>query len=325
MVLQEEELYEFMRNMTTSTGKAPLDAICKARWRVEQLNVATNFIEIFDDIEVVMLEGQEANQPSSYQPKQWASFKPPKHEESLKKFTTKKVAESKKKTWSRENSKSKEIDDVQKEVEERPNAPDVVEEHSIEDTKVDESQNNGVCQHRMEQNRKKKACCAMCAKQDGRNKSQTKMKQSEGKDGKEHTESIFERAARIMTNNIQKPPPKVERKNPPLIFTNGLGINVCKGCPKRITKEQEVYLNSMVFCWWGPGGFINPKTQKHCMRECNIHFHLKKTCLRGYDQAVEFKDITMTDEVFDKLSDERMEVLHKEGILQHNIKNKSNA
>ena len=79
----------------------------------------------------------------------------------------------------------------------------------------------------------------------------------------------------------------------------------------------------MVFHQWGPGGFLNPKTQKHCMRECNIHFHLKKTCLRGYDQAVE--DIMMTDEVFDKLSDEQMKLLHKEGILQHIIKNKSNA
>ena len=58
-----------MRNMTTSTSKGPSDAICKARWRVEQLNVAKNFVEIFDDIEAVMLEGQAANQPSSYQPK----------------------------------------------------------------------------------------------------------------------------------------------------------------------------------------------------------------------------------------------------------------
>ena len=67
----------------------------------------------------VMLEGQEANQPSSYQPKRRASFKPPRHEESQKKLTTKTVPESKEKTWSCENSKSKEIDnDVQKEVEE---------------------------------------------------------------------------------------------------------------------------------------------------------------------------------------------------------------
>ena len=97
MVLQEEELYEFMRNMTTSTGRGPSDAIRKARWRVEQLNVAKDFIKIFDNIEAVMLEGQEANQLSSYQLKQWASFKPTKHEEIQKKFTTKKFLKVKRK------------------------------------------------------------------------------------------------------------------------------------------------------------------------------------------------------------------------------------
>ena len=69
MVLQEEELYEFSRNMLASTGKSPSDAIRKARWKVEQLNVAKDFVEIFDDIEVIILEGQEANEPTSYQPK----------------------------------------------------------------------------------------------------------------------------------------------------------------------------------------------------------------------------------------------------------------
>ena len=57
-----------------------------------------------------------------------------------------------------------------------------------------------------------------------------------------------------MKNNIQKPQQKVQRKNPPVvIFTNGLGIEVCKGCLKRITKEQQVYLNNLVFRRWGPG------------------------------------------------------------------------
>ena len=73
----------------------------------------------------------------------------------------------------------------------------------------------------------------MCTKEDGCNKSPTKKKESEEKDGKERTKSIFERAAQIIENNIQKPPPKVERKNPPVvIFTDGLGIKVCKGCSK---------------------------------------------------------------------------------------------
>ena len=214
-----------------------------------------------------------------------------------------------------------------REVEERCNTPDVVEEDNMEDgEEVDENGNNEVCKHRIKCNRKRKECCGMCTKEDRKDKSGTKKKQSEDKDGKKKTESIFERAAHIMKKNVQQLPPKAERKNPPVvIFTNGLGIKVCKGCLKRITKEQQVYPNNMVFRRWGPGGFINPKTQKRCATECNIHFHLKKTCLRGYDQAVEFNDITMTNEVFDKLSDEQMEVLHNEGTLQHIIKNKSNA
>ena len=173
MVLQEEELYEFSRNMSTSTRKGLSDAIHKARWRVEQLNVANDFVKIFDNIEAVILEGQEANEPTLYQPKRRASFKPPKYKESQKNFTTKIVPNSKKKTWSCENSKSNEIDDdVQKEVEERPNAPDVVEEHSMEDAEeVDENQNNGVCKHRVECNRKKKTCCGMCTNEDNHNKS----------------------------------------------------------------------------------------------------------------------------------------------------------
>ena len=69
MVLHEEELYEFSRNMSTSTGKGPLDAISKARWRVEQLNVAKDFVEIFNDTEAVILEAEEVNESTSYQPK----------------------------------------------------------------------------------------------------------------------------------------------------------------------------------------------------------------------------------------------------------------
>ena len=94
MALQEEELYEFSRNMSMSTGKGPSDAICKARWRVEQLNIAKDFVEIFDNIEAVVLEAEEVNEPTSYQPKQRASFKPPKDDESKKNFTTKKVPKS---------------------------------------------------------------------------------------------------------------------------------------------------------------------------------------------------------------------------------------
>ena len=151
MVLQEKELYKLSRNMSASTRKGPSDAIRKARWRVEQLNVVKDFVEIFDDIETVILEGQEANEPTLYEPKQRASFKPPKYEESQKNFTTKKVSTSKKKTWlhGKSKSKSKSIDDdVQKEIEEIPNAPNAEE--------VEENENDKVCKHRMVHNRRRK-------------------------------------------------------------------------------------------------------------------------------------------------------------------------
>ena len=172
--------------------------------------MAKDFVKIFDDIEAVILEGQEANEPTSYQPKRWTSFKPPKYEESQKNFTTKKVPNSKKKTWSCEKSKSNEIDDVEeKEIEERQNEPEVVEEVSMEEgEEVNEIQDTAVCKHR---NRKKKTCCPMCTKEDGCKKSQTKKKQNKEKDGEEHTGSVFERAATIMKKNAQKPPPKKGR------------------------------------------------------------------------------------------------------------------
>ena len=190
MVLREEELYKFSRNMSMSTGRGSSDAICKARWRVEQFNIAKDFVEIFDDIEAVILEAEEVNEPTSYQPKQQASFKPPKDDESKKNFTTNKVPKSKKKTWSHEKSKRKEFDDV-REVEERYNTPNVVEEDNMEDgEEVDENGDNEVCKHRIKHNRKRKECCVMCTKEDGKDKSGTKKKQSEDKDGKKKTKYI---------------------------------------------------------------------------------------------------------------------------------------
>ena len=98
---------------------------------------------------------------------------------------------------------------------------------------VDENGNNEVCKHRIERNRKREECCGMCTKEDGKDKSGMKKKQSEDKDGKKKTESIFERAVHIMKKNVQQLPPKVERKNPPVvIFTNGLGIKSVKDARK---------------------------------------------------------------------------------------------
>ena len=53
----------------------------------------------------------------------------------------------------------------------------------------------------------------------------------------------------------------------------------------------------MVFQRRGIVGYYNKILNKFINGEVNVHFHLKKSCLRNADQTVEFKDITMTDEV----------------------------
>ena len=103
----------------------------------------------------------------------------------------------------------------------------------VDGEEVDENGNNEVCKHRIEHNRKRKECCGMCTKEDGKDKSGTKKKQSEDKDGKKKTESIFERAARIMKKNVQQLPPKVEKKILQLLYSQmGMGLKYVKDARK---------------------------------------------------------------------------------------------
>ena len=52
----------------------------------------------------------------------------------------------------------------------------------------------------------------------------------------------------ILRSEQGKKKSKYAITNPPMvIFTDGLGISACKGCPKGITKEEQKYPNNMVF------------------------------------------------------------------------------
>ena len=65
-----------------------------------------------------------------------------------------------------------------------------------------------------------------------------------------------------------------------VIFTDGLGISICKGCLKGITKEEQKYPYNMVFRRHGSVGYFNQKLQKYVQSKCNVHIHLNKNCLR---------------------------------------------
>ena len=135
---------------------------------------------------------------------------------------------------------------------------------------------------------------------------------------------IIENEKRKLLENEKKMKHKVVHPNPPVfIFTDGLGISVCKGCTKKkISCEEITYPHNMVFQRRGILGYYNKVLNKFVNGEYNVHFHLKKSCLRNADQSLKFKDITMTDEVFAALSLEQLGVLKDADILQYIIANK---
>ena len=79
----------------------------------------------------------------------------------------------------------------------------------------------------------------------------------------------------------EKKKQKLVHPNPPIvIFTNGLGISVCKGCTKKKIEHEEItYPQNMVFQRCGIVGYYNKILNKFINGEANVHFHLKKSCL----------------------------------------------
>ena len=136
---------------------------------------------------------------------------------------------------------------------------------------------------------------------------------------------LIEIEKRKLIEDEKKKKQKLVNPNPPIvILTNGLGISVCKGCTKKkIGHEEITYPHNMVFQRCRIVGYYNKILNKFINGEANVHFHLKKSCLQNADQTVEFKDITMTDEVFAALSSEQMAVLKNADILQYILTNKN--
>ena len=107
-----------------------------------------------------------------------------------------------------------------------------------------------------------------------------------------------------------------------VVFTDDMGISICKGCPNGITKQEQKYPHNMVFHRRGSVGYFNKKVNKYMTSECNVHMHLNKACLRRQDTTIEYKDIAMTNDMFDNLSKEQMQVLQESGILHYILQNK---
>ena len=115
---------------------------------------------------------------------------------------------------------------------------------------------------------------------------------------------------------------KEKLRKPLVIFTDGRGIHVCQGCPNPISKQEQKYPKNMVFRMKIDNTFLHKTTNRVMKKEQDAHFHLNMTCLRKKDASVEMRDIYMTDDTFQELTRENMEVQQKANILQHILAHK---
>ena len=90
-------------------------------------------------------------------------------------------------------------------------------------------------------------------------------------------------------------------RNPPVVvLTDGTNISRCKGCTKKITKEERKYPNNMVFRKKGITGYLFQG--RYISKIGNVHFHLHKEFLWHHDNTVQLCKIMMHEEVFEELS-----------------------
>ena len=250
-----------MISHTTYAHQVAEDQVKLLGWpgKSEQIGIGVDFVNIFDDIESVLQEAHEVNNPSSYQPKSRASFRTHEKESTKEKsFTTKKIPEGKKKKKGlKRNEPSHDVEGSDEQIVQKINKASKI---------------------------------------------------------------IYGRKGNVHLNS------RSTGQNPPmLIFTNGLGIRRCQGCKKYITTEQQAYPRNMVLRRWALVGYFNKVLNHYIYLQNNIHIHLSKKCLRDQDHTVEYRDIIATDEVFEGLTEEQMEVLNEADILQYIVQNKKKS
>ena len=91
MIVQEEEIYEFDRNILKSGGWGPSVAECTAKDKSQQIDVAVDFVNIRNNIDSVRMQAAEATNPTSYIPKKKDHFKPAMSSKKEKKIKKRKV------------------------------------------------------------------------------------------------------------------------------------------------------------------------------------------------------------------------------------------
>ena len=77
MGMLQKEMYKFNRNLGKSSGSRPIQAAREGKDRAEQIRIAEDFINIFDDEQAVLREAEQAWSPVKYIPGAMEKHKSP--------------------------------------------------------------------------------------------------------------------------------------------------------------------------------------------------------------------------------------------------------
>ena len=94
------------------------------------------------------------------------------------------------------------------------------------------------------------------------------------------------------------------------------------GCNKWINKKDHPHPKDLMFTLKAIRPFLNRRKQEWVHPEKNGYFHLDIKCLQMHDSTIEMRQVTITDENFLMLSQQQLEFLSAEGILEHMVANK---
>ena len=99
----------------------------------------------------------------------------------------------------------------------------------------------------------------------------------------------------------------------------------CIGCNSWINKKDYPHPRDLLFTLKAIRPFLNRRTQEWVHPEKNGYFHLDIKCLQLHDATIELRQATMTDGTFMKLSQQQLEFLAGNGLLEYVVANKEKS
>ena len=156
---------------------------------------------------------------------------------------------------------------------------------------------------------------------------ETQIKDAALSDGQSQPQPQRTANRRLEPNPESYTPRRSTRGNNPPFVTMFLDRSryKCIGCNKWINKKDYPHPRDLLFTLKAIRPFLNRKTQEWVHPEKNGYFHLEIKCLQMHDPTIELRQATITDDTFLKLSQQQLQFLAGNGILEHIVSNKEKS